>query len=161
MEQVQLDYVCLKCKKLAMYRVNGLCEECVPGGGMTVKLHGIDRVRLSRKRGSKMPANTLIVDRRSPFGNWVHVDKYANAPHCRMDDFGKGMIIYAPTNKQAVEIFREWVNDPKQERLREKFIQTVIDKQIEHLACWCSEEKDCHVNVWIEVWDNYVKSHDN
>lgn len=135
-------------------------KNIMPSGGMTVKLHGISRVTLSRKRGSKMPVNTLIVDRRSPFGNWVHVDKNVNAPHGRMDNSGKGMITYVPTNKQAVEIFREWVNDPKQERLREKFIQTVIDKQIEHLACWCSQaEPECHVSVWIEVWDNYVNIH--
>jgi hypothetical protein len=114
-------------------------------------LEKIDRVQLSRKKGMKLPKNTLIVDRRSEFGNWIKVDKQAlHSYHCAFPTQGKLFQYYVTSNLEAVNEFRKWLCKPEQKPLRAKFLRTIKIRQIEHLACWCKLDEPCHCDVWLQ-----------
>jgi len=84
------------------------------------------RVQLSRKKGWRMPANTVSVARPTGYGNRFHVGLPAN-----------------PTAADCVRRFREeqvaeYEGAPL-ERLRGK-----------NLACWCPLDQPCHADVLLE-----------
>lgn len=91
------------------------------------------RVQRSRRAGSRLPENTLVVTRGTPYGNPYPADVIGNAG--------------------AVEVFREWLKQPAQEELIRQFIRICEERGIENLACFCPLQKPCHADVWIEMWE--------
>lgn len=90
------------------------------------------RVQLSRKKGWRMPENTVSVARPGPFGN----------PYKIGDADLNGMGMSAP---QVVTAFRKLVAadrrwDAKLEALQGK-----------NLACWCRLGDWCHADVLLEL----------
>lgn len=85
------------------------------------------RIQLKRSKGWKIPPNTVIVDRRSKWGNPWRVGY-------------RGI----ETAEQAVRIFREYMlgggSGMPIEELRGK-----------DLACWCSQDQPCHADVLLEL----------
>lgn len=87
------------------------------------------RVQLSRKKGWKMPPNTLVVSRPSKWGNLYKVGKDGDAEICveRYRAMIKGNIWSFPSEKDI------------QSELRGK-----------NLACWC-KSSPCHADVLLEI----------
>lgn len=88
------------------------------------------RVQLSRKKGWRIPENTVSVARPGKWGNPF-----------RVGDFG------IPTAKDAVERFRGWLGGyvvgpakPDLSPLRGK-----------NLACWCHLDQPCHADVLLDL----------
>jgi hypothetical protein len=86
----------------------------------------MNRVQRKRERGYRLPPNTLCVTRGTRWGN------------------------YSPSG--TAESFREWIRN-KPELIRD-FLLVCEMKRIEHIACFCPLENECHGDVWIEVWNN-------
>lgn len=84
------------------------------------------RVQLSRKKGWKMPDNTVKVDRSSGWGNPFKVGRDGTAEEC-------------------VAKFKEYVSVP--------IIQSKITKCLngKNLACWCKPGEPCHADVMLEM----------
>jgi hypothetical protein len=82
------------------------------------------RVQLSRKRGWKMPANTVKVDRTTKWGN-----------------------PYAPSQEMSVENcvaeFRRMARGVRYYDLSEL--------RGKNLACWCKPGEPCHADVLLEL----------
>ena len=108
------------------------------------------RIQLSRKKGWRMPENTAIVDRRTPFGNPFRVDgkisecpyftvmrAYLTAYEMRKDEI---------TPDISVRLFRAHLE-------RYPGIITGAKKHLagKNLACWCKIGDPCHADVWLEV----------
>lgn len=94
------------------------------------------RVQLSRKRGWRMPENTVKLDRSTPWGN----------PYQAGID-GDGNLAY------VVDCFRTYIERPEQATLREKAALVLRGK---NLACWCplpepSQPDICHAAVLLEI----------
>ncbi len=87
------------------------------------------RVQLSRRKGWRMPPNTVKVDRTTAFGN----------PYQAGAD-GDGSRAY------LVGLFREHV--ARSPGLRERVRRELRGK---HLACWCPLDGPCHADVLLEV----------
>lgn len=92
------------------------------------------RIQLSRKKGWRMPANTVKVTRPGKWGNpfVVQFDPHAD---------------YSPQNAcEAVKIFRESIGGLKRLAIREEL-------RGKNLACWCSTEPGtfCHADVLLEI----------
>jgi len=89
------------------------------------------RVQLSRKKGWRLPPNTVSVARPHKWGNPF-----------RIGDFG------IPDAAMAVIIFRQWIVErcrvgpepPDPTELRGK-----------NLACWCKLDQPCHADVLLEL----------
>lgn len=89
------------------------------------------RVPLSRRKGWRMPENTVKVDRSTRFGN----------PYQAGAD-GEGDRAY------LVSLFREHLARPEQAALVADIRATLRGK---NLACWCPSDGPCHADVLLQV----------
>lgn len=94
------------------------------------------RVRLSRKKGWRIPANTVRVDRATRFGN----------PFCVTDERSAA---------EAVMAFQTWLTVPgcdagMQER-KQRILMALPDLRGKDLACWCKPGEACHADVLLEL----------
>lgn len=87
------------------------------------------RVQLSRKKGWRMPPNTVKVSRPSKWGNPYRVDQWGQ--------------------QQAVTMFRDylkhWMWKASENAL---CLQELRGK---NLACWCKPGQPCHADVLLEL----------
>ena len=91
------------------------------------------RIQLSRKRGWRLPPNTVIVDRRTQFGNPHYIG------YC-------GMCGVDHTREESVREFEAmlmenlWAMKSLIEPLRGK-----------NLACWCPLNQTCHADILLRL----------
>lgn len=103
-----------------------------------------DRVRLSRKKGWKLPPNTVSVARPGRWGNPFSVvpDAEPGTPVGRR-------YTAMPSVAEAVAAFRRWVEDsPEGQRLAAEARETLRGK---NLACWCPLDGPCHAEVLLDI----------
>ncbi len=94
------------------------------------------RVQLSRKKGWRMPKNTVKVDRTTMWGNHV-------AAVCCIKD-----------RARAVQVFRQWVDEVASYAWKGR---AAIDLRGKNLACWCpltdknGNPVPCHADVLLAL----------
>lgn len=107
------------------------------------------RIRRSRKRGWRMPKNTIYVGRPTKFGNPYYVN-----PVMRLGDPDPLYAVFGPEGRQigqayydqkdaaqyAVELFAEMVNG-----------EDFSEIQGKNLACWCVCGEPCHADVLLKL----------
>ncbi len=96
------------------------------------------RIQLSRKKGWKMPQNTMKVDRSTkwgnpwPIGEWGPLDRKA------------------PDAAGAVRLFKQMTEDNEMRRAANyPFDMTPLVGK--NLACWCKIGEPCHADVLLEI----------
>lgn len=96
-------------------------------------MSGPVRIQLSRKKGWRMPPNTVKVDRSTNWGNPVKV-----GPGC--------------TAQQAVDVFRRAIEDNNRSFLL-CFEPRDVPRKLrgKNLACWCPLDQPCHADVLLEL----------
>lgn len=95
------------------------------------------RIQLSRKKGWRMPPNTVSVARPREHGNPF-----------RIGDFG------IPDAAAAVQRYREW-RDGRVVGPPVPLIDTLRGK---NLACWCPLGQPCHADVLLELANPALRS---
>lgn len=89
------------------------------------------RIQLSRKKGWRLPENTVVVSRPSKWGNPYRIGEVFNGVHI--------------TDAQmAVEYYRSYVDKGL------KRIEIRHHLGGKNLACWCKGEW-CHADVLLEI----------
>ena len=97
------------------------------------------RVQLSRKRGWKMPPNTVSVARPTKWGNPFRI----GATYHRGPSFsGRDDIVRDAAD--AVRLFRGWVFNLRS-------AEDVAELRGKNLACWCPLDQPCHADVLLEL----------
>ena len=100
------------------------------------------RVQLSRRKGWRMPPNTVSVARPGQWGNPFKIGEvklYVN------DADASDRIVFLPTNNaEAVAAFR-WLAS------QTKYREMVDDLRGKNLACWCPLDHPCHADVLLEL----------
>jgi hypothetical protein len=94
------------------------------------------RIQLSRKRGWRKPANTVVVSRPSKWGNpWP----------------SKGVSWFS--QKQLVKVHREWLVEQVQDSggSPPTFEEVRRELRGKNLACWCPLDQPCHADVLLEI----------
>src|SRR5204862_232537 len=86
------------------------------------------RVQLRRLRGWKLPGNTVVVARPTPWGNPFKRDRHGKLG--------------------AVNEFRKWIGLPAQAKLVDRANRALAGR---NLACWCKPGEPCHADVWLEL----------
>jgi hypothetical protein len=83
------------------------------------------RIQLSRKKGWRMPPNTVKVDRTTKWGNPYKTGKGVNA-------------------QAAVAAFRN---------TRDREYREMVRRELrgKNLACWCGLDETCHADVLLEI----------
>lgn len=105
------------------------------------------RIQLSRRKGWRMPPNTVKVDRSACWGNPYRVGEPVDMSIARQWGFHMRQSDYvAPTAEDAVRKFAALLAfdgaamDMIRRELRGK-----------HLACWCPLDGPCHADVLLQL----------
>jgi len=116
------------------------------------------RIQRKRRKGWKMPANTIYVGRPSPWGNPFRVT--GDMMYC----YSINRKILSPwilwyqdwgyTKKDAVDLYEKWLTG----EIQEAWLPPVPDLESlrgKDLACWCPlEEPYCHADVLLKLLKN-------
>jgi hypothetical protein len=118
----------------------------------------MQRIQRKRSKGWRMPANTVVVDRTSGFGNPFPVAKGTSRSMGKESDvwfvgIWSGPAMWIRDSKdEAVELsvkaYSAWIKHPAQAKLVERAKVTLRGK---NLACWCAPDKPCHADVLLEL----------
>ncbi len=95
------------------------------------------RVQLSRRKGWKMPENTLKVDRTTKWGNPFVVGEHGTRAECvrLFELLLGGYLCISENNADAQDAYMKMARRDR-EQLRGK-----------NLACWCPPDAPCHADV--------------
>lgn len=100
------------------------------------------RVQLSRKKGWRMPPNTVSVARPGKFGNPF---KIGDVKVFVNDADPSDKLVFLPTNNaEAVTAFR-WLAS------QTKYRDIIYPLRGKNLACWCPLDAPCHADVLLEL----------
>lgn len=91
------------------------------------------RIQLSRKKGWRMPANTVKVTRPGIFGNPYTVEEFGSS---------------------AVEFYDEWIAgcSPQEHfETRDKVLINLHKLRGKNLACWCKLSERCHADILLKI----------
>lgn len=124
-----------------------------------------ERIQLKRTKGWRIPENTVIVDRRSKYGNPFKVVGdmiYCDASHRRkvMDPwvFFAGPFHEDILLAELLKHYREWLSGWTYQGMVKppEFNRDELRKELKgkNLACWCSLDAKCHADVLLEVANN-------
>jgi hypothetical protein len=95
------------------------------------------RVQLSRKKGWKMPENTVKVDRTTQWGNPFIVGKHGTRAECvRLFELLLGGLFCVSAKNLEAQVEYVAMAARDREQLRGK-----------NLACWCPPDAPCHADV--------------
>lgn len=108
------------------------------------------RVQLSRKKGWRMPPNTVSVARPGAFGNPFTVSDCREAGYRGTDE---------QIASRCVEAFRVWLGpmwrnnwDGEESETRRALVRSRISNlRGKNLACWCALDAPCHADVLLEL----------
>lgn len=108
------------------------------------------RVQLSRKKGWRMPSNTVKVDRTSMYGNhwqvWQDHDGKWFATRNSSEHHPVG------TKAEGIEIaVREHARELKLRQHTYGFASWLLPLRGKNLACWCALDQPCHADVLMEL----------
>lgn len=91
------------------------------------------RITLSRRKGWKMPDNTVIVARPSKYGN---PHRIGFCPDCGISH----------TRAEALDLFESMMENPTLRALK-----GLAELRGKNLACWCKPGEACHADVLLRL----------
>jgi hypothetical protein len=102
------------------------------------------RIQLSRRKGWRMPENTVRVARPGMWGN-----RFIVSPTVRPGSRSGADYICVPTVEDAVECYRLYMQE--QMAMHECVRSAVAELRGKNLACWCQLGSPCHADVLLEI----------
>lgn len=95
------------------------------------------RIQLSRRKGWRMPANAVKVDRATKWGNPFIVGEHGTTHECvRLYQLLAGGLLCMTTG-----------NIEAQQKARAAMEQAQAELRGKDLACWCRLDKPCHADI--------------
>lgn len=98
------------------------------------------RVQLSRKKGWRMPQNTVRVARP---GKWGNPFKVGESVHRGPMYSGRDELVRDTAH--AVRLYRKWLFTQRQAG------HLIAELRGKNLACWCKLDQPCHADVLLEL----------
>ena len=121
------------------------------------------RVQLSRRKGWKMPPDTVKVDRSTAFGNlsacWTHgcyrnpckCCSFENEDYCCIDMFREYVMSGIENRPSRTGTFNVALDALAGYQRRDKLIKRLPELRGKNLACWCKLDRPCHADVLLEI----------
>lgn len=109
------------------------------------------RIQLSRRKGWRMPENTVSVARPGKFGNPFKVNECREAGFVGTD---------TEIATRCVEAFRVWADTiywrnnwqgEESKKARALLLAGLPTLRGKNLACWCKLDQPCHADVLLEL----------
>ena len=105
------------------------------------------RIQLSRRKGWKMPPNTVKVDRSTKWGNPCIVGTHGTRAECVawISMALRGGYVLGMKNPDGTWLTDSLIAYRKMARRNLRFLRG------KNLACWCPLDKPCHADVLLEI----------
>ena len=103
-----------------------------------------ERVQLSRKKGWRMPTNTVKVDRTTKWGNPFIVGRHGTRQEC-VDRFRYMLAGYICISTD---------NQNEQRAYRKMAFRDRTELKGKNLACWCPPNAPCHADILLSIKQN-------
>jgi hypothetical protein len=100
-----------------------------------------ERIQLQRRKGWRMPPNSVKVDRSTKWGNPWTDEKAREIGFCGTDE---------ELREMCVRLFRNGLAR-RLPALRFTAEEAVAELRGKNLACWCKPGAPCHADVLIEI----------
>lgn len=122
-----------------------------------------ERVQLRRTKGWKMPPNTVIVDRRTVFGNPSACRKHgckrnpcaccdmSGEDYCCLDVFREYVMSGLEGRPSRTATFNVACDAVAGYPHRTELIRRLPELRGKNLACWCALNRPCHADVLLEL----------
>lgn len=104
------------------------------------------RVQLSRKKGWRMPPDTVKVARPGKWGNKFRIGDIVEhiAPPNIIE------MIHVRTARDAVDLYADWIE--MHLRQHPEIMRPALDElRGKNLACWCPLSEPCHADVLLQI----------
>lgn len=105
-----------------------------------------ERIQLSRRKGWRMPPNTVSVARPGPFGNPWTIQGAIDAGYSTDKQV---------TARWCVDLYRGWLAGMEAlcdaEARRDRLLGKLPQLRGKNLACWCPLDAPCHADVLLEL----------
>ena len=110
----------------------------------------VERIRLSRAKGWRMPPNAVKVDRSTRWGNPFRVDDCRKAGYRGTDE---------QIAERCVGAFEAWLgpfwrtnwDGPESDAARTRILEGIEQLRGRDLACWCKLDQPCHADVLLRL----------
>ncbi|TGR83547.1 DUF4326 domain-containing protein [Mesorhizobium sp. M2D.F.Ca.ET.223.01.1.1] len=102
-----------------------------------------ERIQLSRRKGWKMPPNTIKVDRTTKWGNPHHWQDWMDA--------AKSESFYLRTADERKTWAQEQAAEAFAADAREGKLPDLSPLRGKNLACWCPKGQYCHADVLLKM----------
>jgi hypothetical protein len=105
------------------------------------------RIQLSRRKGWKMPPNTVKVDRTTKWGNPCIVGKHGTLEECvKWFSFAvQGTFVLGMKNTDGT-----WLTDSLM-AYHKMAKRDLVQLRGKNLACWCPPNAPCHADILLEM----------
>lgn len=117
---------------------------------MKTTMNAPQRIQLSRKKGWRMPPNTVKVDRTTPYGNPFKVSRMVYEDNGEVQwavELGSGVRIF----KTKAEAIADSVALFEHSRVAELIRRAPGTLRGKNLACWCRPGSPCHADVLLRI----------
>lgn len=108
------------------------------------------RVQLSRKKGWRMPENTVSVARPGRWGNPFTVAAAIEAEYADADT-AQAFVVQCFRDWNSPNTAERWWMGPESDARRRPFVEDIHDLRGKNLACWCRLDQPCHADVLLEL----------
>lgn len=113
------------------------------------------RVQLSRRKGWRKPANTVVVARPSRWGNPFSISAAIDTGLAVDEREGRAL---------AVQAFRDWLTGTTpafasplaSDEGRQRILAGLPELAGKNLACWCPPDQPCHAEVLLEFANRHA-----
>lgn len=106
------------------------------------------RFQLSRRKGFKMPPDSVVVARPTKWGNPFTVTTKMKPGTA----IGGGFYIMVETPEDAVECYREMFEHDGEPGTRIHMLKAALHElRGKHLGCWCKLSDPCHADILLEL----------
>ena len=107
------------------------------------------RVQISRRKGTRLPPNTIRVDRWTPWGNPWRAQYDSATERWIVLDPDSGYRDFPTRSKAAAYAVRRFQRSLQADPELQLAIQ--VELRGRHLACWCALDMPCHADILLEV----------
>ena len=105
------------------------------------------RIQRQRRKGWRMPENTVYVGRPSKWGNPFEVGEIVSLSMAMRSGLHPSCIVR--DRAAAVEFFRKTLMQDAAKY--DSTVDCIIELRGKNLACWCPLDQPCHADVLLEL----------
>ena len=109
-----------------------------------------ERIQLSRKKGWRMPPNTVKVDRSTPWGNHWQVWRDDDGQWCATRNSSEHHEVASKEAGLAMAV-EQFAKETRERVAAYGGMTWLLPLRGKNLACWCKLGTPCHADVLLEL----------